>query len=85
MAAGEGRGETVRWLLDHGVDPNDHGHDGVTALWQAAADGRANTVRLLLDRGADPNADALGFTVHYAGQQSGNPAVVALLRRAGAR
>jgi ankyrin repeat protein len=53
------RGEVwgVRWLLEHGVDPNErwgHWDAEVTPLHLAAAQGHADVVRLLLTAGADP-------------------------------
>jgi ankyrin repeat protein len=53
------RGEVwgVRWLLQHGADPNErwgHWDAEVTPLHLAAAQGHADIVRLLLAAGADP-------------------------------
>ncbi len=54
----------IRWLLDHGVDPNtprdiDIGdsifHEEAAAVWEAAAQGHIEVVRELLARGAKPN------------------------------
>jgi hypothetical protein len=48
----------LRWLLEHGCDPNATDDFGDTALIAAAARGVAECVRLLLDAGADPNLDS---------------------------
>ena len=56
MAAWYGRVDVVRFLLDHGVDPNArHAQDGDTALHVAAYTGNADLVRLLLEHGAQVN------------------------------
>jgi ankyrin repeat protein len=56
-------------------------------LHHAAARSRPKIVRLLLDLGADPNAtDAIGATaLTTAAQENADPAIVAMLRQAGAR
>jgi ankyrin repeat protein len=67
----------VKWLLDHGADPNArwaHWDADVTPLHLAALHGHGDVVRLLLDAGADPHlrdskhdGDAMGWAEH-AGQ-----------------
>lgn len=52
-AAGDGRTESVRFMLDAGFPIDTRGEDGGTALHHAAFAGAASTVRLLIDRGAD--------------------------------
>jgi ankyrin repeat protein len=53
-AATRGDGDTVKFLLEHGADPNIAGvHSGRTALLAAAAYGYAAVVDLLLAHGAD--------------------------------
>jgi ankyrin repeat protein len=74
LLAKRGDARAVRWLLDHGADPNalwNHWDAEVTALHLAAAQGHAEVVRLLLDAGADPSirdskhdGDALGWAEH---------------------
>jgi ankyrin repeat protein len=64
----------VRWLLDHGADPNArwaHWDAEVTPLHLAASQGHAEIVRLLLAAGADPSirdskhdGDAIGWADH---------------------
>ena len=44
--------ETVRFLLDLGLDPNAANQDGRTSLMVAAAKGRTEVIQLLVDRGA---------------------------------
>ena len=66
--------EGVRWLLDHGADPNaraPHWDAIVTPLHLAAWKGHAAIVHLLLDARADPHirdskhdGDALGWAEH---------------------
>jgi ankyrin repeat protein len=78
----------VRWLLDHGANPNAAatlGQGGVTALHLAAWNGRVDIATMLLDAGADPtlrdtehDSDPLGWA-EFAGQR----AVVHLLRDRG--
>jgi ankyrin repeat protein len=65
----------VRWLLDHGVDPNArwaHWDADVTALHLAALADHPEVARLLLERGADPSirdskhdSDALGWAEFF--------------------
>jgi len=65
----------LKWLLDHGADPNArwaHWEAEVTPLHLAASQGHAESVRLLLDGGADPNirdsmhdADAIGWAEFF--------------------
>jgi ankyrin repeat protein len=65
----------VKWLLDHGADPNArwaHWDAEVTALHLAASQGHADVVRLLLTAGADASirdskhdGDALGWAEFF--------------------
>jgi ankyrin repeat protein len=74
----DGRG--VRWLLDHGADPNamaPHWDAMVAPLHLAAWKGHEAVVRMLLDAGADPtlrdskhDGDALGWAEHGGSVES---------------
>jgi hypothetical protein len=55
-AARKGDVETVRALLDNGLDVNSKTESGATALFFACDLGNLDLVKLLLDRGADVNA-----------------------------
>jgi hypothetical protein len=58
LVAKRGDAEAVRWLLEHGADPNarwSHWDAEVTPLHLAAAQGHVDVVRLLLAAGADPS------------------------------
>jgi len=78
-------GAAVKWLLDHGADPNArwaHWDSDVTPLHLAVLGGHAGTVRLLLEGGADPtihdskhDSDAIGWAEFFR-----QPEVVQLLK-----
>ena len=65
----------VKWLLDHGADPNTrwaHWEADVTPLHLGASQGHAEVVRLLLAAGADPrirdsmhDSDAIGWAEFF--------------------
>jgi ankyrin repeat protein len=55
--AKRGDATAVKWLLDHGADPNAlwaHWNAMVTPLHLAAMQGHVEIVRILLQAGADP-------------------------------
>jgi hypothetical protein len=69
QAAGNGRLEAVRLLLDGGADPSLAGSHGATPLMAAEGEGHLEVLWLLLGRGAavdavDPGTGATAF--HYA-------------------
>jgi ankyrin repeat protein len=75
LMAKRNHGAAVKWLLDHGADPNarwSHWDAEVTPLHLAASQGHADVVRLLLKAGADPavrdskhDGDAIGWAYHF--------------------
>jgi ankyrin repeat protein len=87
--ASRGLVETVRFLLEHGADPNvavRSINPGQTALLAAASRGHANVVDLLLEHGADPLAldDPSGFAAIEYAITNENAAIVRSLLSAGA-
>jgi len=56
LAAGEGRLQAVRYLLDEGADVNAREKFGDTALSEAAYNGQLAVAKELLSRGAEVNA-----------------------------
>ncbi len=86
-AAGMGDTETVRSLLQEGVDVDAKNEVfGYTALILAARQGYAETVRVLLENGADVStADRYGSTALRWAEKNGHAEVVNLLKESGAR
>jgi ankyrin repeat protein len=93
LTAKRGDERAVRWLLDHGADPNarwSHWDAEVTPLHLAAAHGHVGVVRILLAAGADPtirdskhDGDAIGWAEY--GRVPPSPRsgeIVQLLKRA---
>lgn len=89
----------MRFLLDHGADPNLTNEDGTTPAMVAAGVGlwspgenpgtveeAAEAVKICLERGNDPNAvDANGDTALHGAAFRGSPGAVEVLVAAGAR
>lgn len=81
LAAAIGQVDCTRFLLEHGLDPNDQGarlttplHIAIRAADQADKPKFRETLQLLLEAGADPNArDDLGNTpLHYLAERMAN-------------
>jgi len=84
-AVRNGYTETVRLLLDRGVDPNTYDTFKRTLLMQAAWYGHSETVKLLLERKADPNITGkTGQTALTGAAHYGCTEAVRLLLNAGA-
>jgi len=85
FASEDGDLETVRSLLDGGVDVNERNSSQDTALLLAMFCGRFEVARLLIEYGADVNSqDKVGFTPLFAATQEGHLDMVHLLLDHGA-
>ena len=85
LAAGEGKLEVVRYLLDEGADANAREEFGNTALAEAAYYGHLAVVKELLLRGADINAVGDGGTALDIAISRNNTAVADLLKHRGGK
>ena len=85
LAAGEGRLEVVRYLLDQGADVNAREQFGDTALTEAVFNGQLAAVKELLFRGADVNAIGDGGTALDVAINRNHTAIADLLRHRGAK
>ncbi len=85
LAAGEGRLEVVRYLLDQGADVNAREQFGDTALTEAVFYGQLAAVKELLLRGADVNAIGDGGTALDIAINRNQTTMVDLLRHRGAK
>jgi ankyrin repeat protein len=81
-----GGAEAVRWLLEHGANPNVKSEEGRTPLHLAAERNTGTKViKLLIDHGADLNAKtADGHTPLYLAKLNNKRVVAKYLRQAGA-
>jgi len=64
--------ETVKMLLDLGLDPNQADTDGRTPLHGAAHKGRNEVVQLLVDHGAKLDAHDMGSRDTFTGELQGH-------------
>lgn len=85
LAAGEGRLNAVRYLLDEGADVNLRGEYGNTALTEAAYYGHLSVIKELLLRGADVNVMSIDGTPLDIAIGRNNVAATELLKHYGAR
>jgi ankyrin repeat protein len=84
-AAGTGHLQTVRFLLDHGADPDVRTTQGGSALYWAASNGHREVAALLLERGVAVNvARDCGWTPLTAAIYNGHEEIADLLLGAGA-
>ncbi len=74
--------EGVRYLLDHGADPNQPWASGRTALHHALARGNGlETITLLVERGADPSVLFEGISAAGRAAREGRGDVLELFER----
>ena len=85
LAAGEGKLDAVRYLLDEGANVNASEVKGHTALAEAAYYGHVNVVKELLLHGADINAVSDEGTALDIAVGRKNTVVADLLRHRGGR
>src|SRR5262245_46532179 len=85
LAAGEGRLNAVRYLLDEGADVNLRGQYGHTALTEATFYGHLPVIKELVMHGADVNAISSDGTPLDIAISRNDPSVIELLKHYGAR
>jgi len=85
LAAGEGRLEVVRYLLDEGADVNAPEQFGDTALTEAVFNGQLAAVKELLFRGADINAIGDAGTALDIAINRNHSAIADLLKHRGGK
>ena len=85
LAAGEGRLDAVRYLLDQGADVNARDARGRTALTEAAFSGNASVIKELIQRGADANVVSDEGTALDVAAQASRSAAIDILKHYGAK
>ena len=85
LAAGGGRLDAVRYLLDQGADVNARDERGRTALTEATFYGNAPVIKELILRGADLNGLSDEGTALDIATSAKHEAIVELLRHYGAK
>ena len=85
LAAGEGRLDAVRYLLDQGADVNARDERGRSALTEAAFNGNASVIKELIIRGAELNALSDAGTALDIAINTKHEDAVELLRHYGAK
>ncbi|HBB98711.1 MAG TPA: hypothetical protein DC054_25290 [Blastocatellia bacterium] len=85
LAAGEGRLNAVRYLLDHGADLNALDSTGNTALTEATYYGHVSVIKELLVRGANINSLSSAGTPLDIALSKNDDAVADLLKHYGAK
>jgi ankyrin repeat protein len=85
LAAQEGDAQTLKALLEAGVDVNAKAHAGMTALMHATKNKHGECVKVLIKAGADVNAvNELGRTALKMAEEKGFQDITKLLKDAGA-
>lgn len=85
LAAGEGRLDAVRYLLDQGADANARDGRARTALTEAAFNGNASVIKELILRGADVNVVSDEGTALDVAAQASRSAAIDTLKHYGAK
>ena len=85
LAAGEGRLDAVRYLLDQGADVNAREYGGRTGLAEAAFCRNASVIKELLLRGADMNVVSDAGTPLDVAIQANQAPAIDLLKHYGAK
>ena len=83
----QGHDDVVRFLLEHGADPNIEDLKGMTPIFYSVTSNHLSTTRLLLEKGANPSSKAAGggSTILCSAANDGNAPMIQLLIAAGAR
>jgi len=85
LAAGEGRVDAVRYLLDQGANVNARDERGRSALTEAAFNGNVSVIKELILRGAELNALSDEGTALDIAVKTNHAAAIELLKHYGAK